>query len=273
MEASETRVASPHSTTPPSDSTSPLSHDHSPRVTEAMNLSPSSFRKRSRSSDKTRSSSASPASSPTLPLRKRYQGTSEPIVDIETEGNKSEAEGTSSEGEESEYEAPEEPLTLGYRAARRYPLKLAEGTTHSAYNVRHSSRSVLVQQAADETTTPRLLVRTTWEDLVDASLTVPSPVATPAIVEPVDEGYLTELGAQLELHGGILHDHTYHLDELPPTLFEGYGRDFTELFTRSPVLALETWAGRTNAQRAALWQARYEDQREIHALRMQHPSD
>ncbi|GKA45627.1 hypothetical protein Tco_0738423 [Tanacetum coccineum] len=32
-------------------------------------------------------------------------------------------------------------------------------------------------------------------------------------------------------------------------------------------------AGETDAQRAALWQARYEDQREIHALRMQHAAD
>nr|GEV43206.1 hypothetical protein [Tanacetum cinerariifolium] len=96
MEASETRVASPHTTTPPSDSTSSVSPDHplhtqtspipiqprasyyrntarmvvrtqpnlspgiSARVIEAMTLSPSSF-------------------------RKRYRGTSEPIVDTETE--------------------------------------------------------------------------------------------------------------------------------------------------------------------------------------------
>ncbi|GKD07296.1 hypothetical protein Tco_1186981 [Tanacetum coccineum] len=54
------------------------------------------------------------------------------------------------------------------------------------------------------------------------------------------------------------------------------GWDITELYDRSAVvrvLALEAWAGWTDAQRAALWQARYEDQREIHALRMQHVTD
>ncbi|GJW98758.1 hypothetical protein Tco_0180566 [Tanacetum coccineum] len=40
-----------------------------------------------------------------------------------------------------------------------------------------------------------------------------------------------------------------------------------------PVLALEAWAGQTDAQRAALWQDRYEDQRERRALRMQHATD
>ncbi|GKG09624.1 hypothetical protein Tco_0338370, partial [Tanacetum coccineum] len=76
--------------------------------------------------------------------------------------------------------------------------------------------------------------------------------------------------------------------ELSPALFERYNRDIRELFTRSvavreeifsqryrfrsldyelgrvavtfraiwrPVLALEAWAGQTNAQRAAMWQA------------------
>ncbi|GJR28599.1 hypothetical protein Tco_1104831 [Tanacetum coccineum] len=101
MEVSETRTASP------SGSTLPLSPDHllaytshtstpsrafyyhstvrmamrtqptlspgiSAKVIEAMALSPPSFHKRYRSSYETPSSSASPASSPTLPIRKRY---------------------------------------------------------------------------------------------------------------------------------------------------------------------------------------------------------
>ncbi|GKB61996.1 hypothetical protein Tco_0918182 [Tanacetum coccineum] len=136
IEASETRTASP------SDSTSPLSPDHpltrtsptltlsrasyyrstarmtvrtqptlspgySAKLTEAMTLSPSSFRKRYRSSYETPSSSASLASSPTLPVRKRYRGTSELILDTETKGDESEAEGTGSESEDLEDEGPD----------------------------------------------------------------------------------------------------------------------------------------------------------------------
>ncbi|GKD82297.1 hypothetical protein Tco_1349136 [Tanacetum coccineum] len=72
-----------------------------------MTLSPSSFRKRYISSYETSYSSASPASSLTLPLRKRYWGTSNPILYTETEGDESEAEGTGSKSEESEDKGPD----------------------------------------------------------------------------------------------------------------------------------------------------------------------
>ncbi|GKA96687.1 hypothetical protein Tco_0818782 [Tanacetum coccineum] len=49
-------------------------------------------------------------------------------------------------------------------------------------------------------------------------LTVPSPVATPATVET--EGFLTELGAQVEMKGRLIRDHAVRLEELSPTLFE-----------------------------------------------------
>ncbi|GKA32006.1 hypothetical protein Tco_0718373, partial [Tanacetum coccineum] len=86
--------------------------------------------------------------------------------------------------------------------------------------------------------------------------------------------------------GGLIRDHTIRLEELSPALFKRYNRDKGELFTRSgavrdeiftqryqfrsleheqervtvtfgalwrPVLALESWAGQTDAHRAALW--------------------
>ncbi|GKC18984.1 hypothetical protein Tco_1021134 [Tanacetum coccineum] len=63
------------------------------------------------------------------------------------------------------------------------------------------------------------------------SLTLPSPVALPATAET--EGFLTELGAQVEMQGGLICDHTTRLEELSPALFERYDRDIGELFTRS----------------------------------------
>ncbi|GKA51954.1 hypothetical protein Tco_0745150 [Tanacetum coccineum] len=62
-------------------------------------------------------------------------------------------------------------------------------------------------------------------------MTVPSLVASPATAE--DEGFLTELGAQVEMQEGLIHDHTVRLKELSPALFERYDRDIGELFTRS----------------------------------------
>ncbi|GKD92810.1 hypothetical protein Tco_1372647, partial [Tanacetum coccineum] len=115
-------------------------------------------------------------------------------------------------------------------------------------------------------------------------LTVPSPVATPATVKI--EGFLTELGAQVEMQGGLIRNHAVRLEELSPALFERYDRDIGELFTRSgavrdeifsqryrfrsleykqervavtfgaiwrPMLALESWACQTDTRRAALW--------------------
>ncbi|GKB75945.1 hypothetical protein Tco_0942840 [Tanacetum coccineum] len=49
-------------------------------------------------------------------------------------------------------------------------------------------------------------------------LTIPSHVATPATVET--EGFLTELGAQVEMQRGLIHDHAVRLEELSPALFQ-----------------------------------------------------
>ncbi|GKC91198.1 hypothetical protein Tco_1151847 [Tanacetum coccineum] len=62
---------------------------------------------------------------------------------------------------------------------------------------------------------------------------VASLVTTPSATIAVDEDEFLEVGAQLELHQGILHDHTQRLDALPPTLLESHGRAITELFDRS----------------------------------------
>ncbi|GKB83101.1 hypothetical protein Tco_0949996 [Tanacetum coccineum] len=71
-------------------------------------------------------------------------------------------------------------------------------------------------------------------------------------------GFMTELGARVEMQGGLIHDHTVRLGELSPALFERYDRDIRELFTRSiwrPTLAMESWTGQADAQRAAMWHA------------------
>ncbi|GKB63700.1 hypothetical protein Tco_0919886 [Tanacetum coccineum] len=168
--------------------------------------------------------------------------------------------------------ATNKPLGLGYGALRRRELALGEGSVPSTFEIGQSSRSLLEQQRVEETPTPRPRVRTTWVDPVDgtvytdipvdvpparlpvqtppspewssgslpvspSSLTVPtlvaSPVTTPAATIAVDEDEFLEVGAQLELYGSKLHDHTQRLDALPPTLFEGYDMDLRELYTRS----------------------------------------
>ncbi|GKB82720.1 hypothetical protein Tco_0949615 [Tanacetum coccineum] len=95
-------------------------------------------------------------------------------------------------------------------------------------------------------------------------LTVPSPVASPAMTEA--EGFLTEFGAQVKMQGGLIRDHTVRLGELSSALFKRYDRDIGELLL---VLALESWASQTDAQRAALWHAISNTQMENRELRLQ----
>ncbi|GKA83688.1 hypothetical protein Tco_0805283 [Tanacetum coccineum] len=62
-------------------------------------------------------------------------------------------------------------------------------------------------------------------------LTIPYPVAT--LVTTETEGFLTELGALVEMQGGLIRDHAVRMEELSPALFERYDKDIGELFTRS----------------------------------------
>ncbi|GJX58050.1 hypothetical protein Tco_0289440 [Tanacetum coccineum] len=342
-EPSDTRITSSHSSAS-SDSITPLSLDHpltqtsptptptrvsfyrrtarmavrtqptlspgmSARIAKASALSPSSFCMRYRSSYET----PSPSSSSTLPIRKRYQGTSELVEDTEEESSdsdderdRSEDEGPGSEeGEEeaapegqqqavsAEDTAMNEPVGLGYEALRRRELVVGEARP-STFDVGQSSRSVLEHEGAERIYAFRQPTLVTWVDLedgrvyIDISTYVPpvAPVQTPPSPEwssatiAVDEDEFLEVGAQLEPHESILHDHTQRLDALPPTLFEGYDRDLRELYTRSGAVRDEIFSQRyrlrsleqeqERAIRAEMWRARYDDHRLIHDLLVHH---
>ncbi|GJS71446.1 hypothetical protein Tco_0704287 [Tanacetum coccineum] len=129
--------------------------------------------------------------------------------------------------------AVSEPLGLGYGAARRRALESVEEIAP----ISPSSHIV-----------PSLIA---------------SPVATPTATISVDEDQFIEVGAQLELHGSILHDHTQRLDALPPTLRYRF---------RRPVLALEAWAGRVDTRLADMSRDRYDDHRVIHDMLVQQAS-
>ncbi|GJV38801.1 hypothetical protein Tco_1417241 [Tanacetum coccineum] len=73
---------------------------------------------------------------------------------------------------------------------------------------------------------------------------IASLVATPTATISVDEDQFIEVGAQLELHGSILHYHTQRLDALPPTLVVDINSDVRELYTRSGVVRDEIFSQR-----------------------------
>ncbi|GJS51948.1 hypothetical protein Tco_0625310 [Tanacetum coccineum] len=204
----------------------------------------------------------------------------------------------------------DEPLGLGYEADRRCALESTEEIAPSTYEVGQSSRSLPEKQGAERVYAFRQATLDTWVDLKDgrvyidipayaplvapvqtppslewsfsslpispSSTLVPSPIAspvsTPTATILVDEDQFIEIGAQLELHESILHDHTQLLDALPPTLFADIDRDVMELYTRSgvrPVFALEAWAGHVDTRMVDMSRAGYDDHRLIHDMLVQ----
>ncbi|GJS83398.1 hypothetical protein Tco_0749939 [Tanacetum coccineum] len=199
-----------------------LSPGLSDRLTEAMDLSLSSFHKRYRSSYETPSSSSSPTSSPTLPLQKRYRGTSELIEDTETEGEKPKDEGTDSKSEEAtskdqhqqavpaEDKIEDVPLGLRYGAARHRALEQVmdtapstsedpkDGTIYRDIECDIPSVRSPVQTPPSPAGTP---ASPDWSlDPLSDSPLIPSPLATPVPAAALNEGDLLEIGSQLELH-------------------------------------------------------------------------
>ncbi|GKC98524.1 hypothetical protein Tco_1168799, partial [Tanacetum coccineum] len=207
---------------------------------------------------------------------------------IDEEGHSVESDGLSLEEEEEAALGSQQqvapvvgtvasmPLGLGYRALRHRELALEEGDEYSTFKPTlttwtdpedgmiyidisdYPPPAPLVQTPpSPEWTSGSLPISPSHSNVPSPilspmiPLTVPSPVATPAAVET--EGFLTKLGAQVEMHGGLIRDHAVRLEELLPALFERYDRDIGELLTRSG--ALEAWAGQTDAQRVALWHA------------------
>ncbi|GKE82743.1 hypothetical protein Tco_1552743, partial [Tanacetum coccineum] len=155
------------------------------------------------------------------------------------------------------------PLGLGYGALRHCKLALEEGDVYSTFETDPEDGMIyidipdypppapLVQTPpSPEWTSGSLPISPSHSDVPlpisspMIPLTVPSPVATPTAVET--ERFLTELGAQVEMHGRYRFRSLEYKQERVAVTFGAIWR---------PVLALEAWASQTDAQRAALWHA------------------
>ncbi|GJS27457.1 reverse transcriptase domain-containing protein, chloroplastic [Tanacetum coccineum] len=122
------------------------------------------------------------------------------------------------------------PLGLGYGALRHHELALEEGDVYSMFEVRQGSGPALESEIPERTppspewTSGLLLISPSHSDISSpisspiVPLTIPSPVATHATAET--KGFLAKLGAQVEMHGGLISDHAVQLEELSPTLFK-----------------------------------------------------
>ncbi|GJY55527.1 hypothetical protein Tco_0454642 [Tanacetum coccineum] len=249
-ESSDTRITSSHSSAS-SDSTAPLSLDH-PFTHTSPTPTPTrvSFHRRTARMARYRSSyeTPSPSSSPTLPIRKRYQ---------EDEGHGSEDEGRGSKDEEEA--AP---------AGRQQVVPVKDEVF----------RSLPEHEGAERVSAFRQPIIVTWVNPEDGIvyiniLTYVPPVAPvqtppspewssgPLPVSPSSPAVPTLVASLVvTLAATITVDKDEFLEERAAVTFSAIWR---------LILALEAWTGQTDAQRAALWHAIYDTQRENHDLRIQ----
>ncbi|GJT44681.1 hypothetical protein Tco_0953396 [Tanacetum coccineum] len=173
-----------------------LSPGMSVRIAEAAALSPSSFRKRYRSSYETSSSSL------TLPGLKRYRGTSELILDTDSERDElaeedtKEDESDESQGLEGEGLGLEEEEEAALEARRR-ALESIEEIAPSTYEVGQSSRSVPELEGVERISAFRQPTLVTWVDPEDnrvyANVPAYAPPVAPVQAPPSPEWSLSSL--------------------------------------------------------------------------------
>ncbi|GKA69935.1 hypothetical protein Tco_0775999 [Tanacetum coccineum] len=268
-----------------------ISPGHSARVTEAMALSDSAFRKRYRSSYET------PSPSPTLLVRKRYRGMSEPILDTNSKEDEIGEEDTDEDGEDESLDADDErersdskdhslkgeglglkedeeaipegqqqavlvvetaasePLGLGYGVLRRQELAVEGDQVLSTFEIRQSSRSMPEQHGTPPS--PE------WSS-GSLPISPSSPIASSPIASPVATSTAT------------ISDHTQCLDAMPPNLFADIDRDVKDLYTRSRAVRYEIFSQRyrlrsleREQERAASTFGALWSLRKNHYLRMQ----
>ncbi|GJS92947.1 hypothetical protein Tco_0799915 [Tanacetum coccineum] len=211
-------------------------------MAEVTAMSESAFRKRFWSSYES-SPSMSP---PDLPSQKHYRGTSKLVEDSKEDDDEEDKEIEESIDSDSKSKDAEDE---GPTAEDEDPTARDEGLAAGDEGPNMgSSRSVPESERPERVSALRQPTLTTWIDLEDGityidvpaypppappaqtppslewsfipspisspmiSLTVPSLVASPTTGEA--EGFLTELGAQVEMQGGLIYDHTMENQEL-----------------------------------------------------------
>ncbi|GJW15240.1 hypothetical protein Tco_0019373, partial [Tanacetum coccineum] len=271
-----------------------LSPGMSARIVETAALSPSSFRKRYRSSYETSSSS-----SLTLPGRKRYRGTPELILDTDSEGDELGEEDTKEDEEdESDESQGLEDAGFGLEEEEADQAVLVVETALSK-SLRLGYGALRRHELAVEEDQPTLV---TWvdpeDDRVYTDVPAYAPPAAPVQTPPSPEWSLSSL--LVSPSSTVVTSPTSspvatptatisRLDVLPPTLVANIDRDVRELYARSgvvrdeifsqryrfrslecehertvmmfgalwrPVLALEAWAGHQAAMQRELQEMR-----------------
>nr|GEV10230.1 putative reverse transcriptase domain-containing protein [Tanacetum cinerariifolium] len=260
-----------------------------PPITKMAAMPDLAFRKRFRSS-------YGSLPSPTFPVRKRYRGTSELILDTDSEGDKLREEedekgiavgdeGPSMEveslglgGDEvvSEGQQRAAPivetavgLRLGYKALRRREIALREGQMPSVFVVVQSSRFVPEPERPERVSALRQPTLTTWIDPEDGItyIDVPAyPPPTPLVQTPPSLEDIKELFTRSRAVRDEIFSQRYRFRSLEHK-HERTVMTFRALWR--PVLALEAWAGRVDTRMVDMSRAEYDDHRLVHDMLLQ----
>nr|GEV04731.1 hypothetical protein [Tanacetum cinerariifolium] len=189
------------------------------------------------------------------------------LLNTDTESDPEEAP---SEAEESQLLGSRVPLMSKEFEALEPSAQIAEAAALSLSSFCKRYRSSYETSSSSSPTLPvRKRYRGEGDEAVPEAQQQAVSGADTAVGKPLGLGYEALIRRELAVEENrLLSTFKVAWDALPPTLFADIGRDVREMYTR-PVLALEAWAGQTDAQRAALWHAIYDIQRENHDLRMQ----
>nr|GEV16001.1 integrase, catalytic region, zinc finger, CCHC-type, peptidase aspartic, catalytic [Tanacetum cinerariifolium] len=213
----------------------PMSPGYSATVTEVMALSDSAFRKRYRSSYET----SSPSPSLTLPIRKRYRGNSELILDTNSEGDElGDKEDEKDESLNADDERKRDRERERERERERGDEAIPEGQQQALLVVETAASEPLGlgngalrrHELAVQEDQPTLV---TWIDLMDDRVYIDILAYTPPVV-PVQIPPSPEWSLE-------------HKQERTVMTFEALWR---------PVLALEAWAGHVDTRLADMLWAR-----------------
>ncbi|GJV93593.1 hypothetical protein Tco_1541406 [Tanacetum coccineum] len=248
-----------------------MSSGLSASIAEVAAMSESAFRKRFRSSYES-SPSVSP---PDLPSRKRYRGTSELVEDSEEDEEIEESLDSDSVGEDAEDKGStaedEDPAAgdEGLAAGVEGPGMDDEsyGLDDESHGMDDKGRGLGDESHSVESDGLGL----EEEEAVPGGQQQAALVVRIAVSAPLENW----TGSSSRDAGGLIRDHAVRLEELSPALFERsleYEQERVAVTFGAiwrPVLALESWAGQTDAQRAALWHAISDMQGENQDLRLQ----
>nr|GFA03063.1 hypothetical protein [Tanacetum cinerariifolium] len=265
-----------------SDSTAPLSPDHP--LTHTTHILVTSLRRTVRMavrvspvmSPRLSVSIAEMAAMPDLSFREEEDEEVEESSDSDSEREDTEDEGPAVEDEDPA--AGDEGLAARDEGPSMRVASL--GLVGDKTIPEGQQRAALVMETVMEPEKPegvsalRQPTLTTWIDVKDAlsivpspmiSLAVPSPITSPATNEA--EGFLTELGAHVEMQGGLIHDHTRYRFRSLEHEQERTVMKFGALWRH--VLALEAWIGRVNTRMEDMSRAEYDDHRPVHDMFLQ----